>query len=149
LGSLAAVAGARAVPNVSPNRYQTIPERNVFNLKKQEVVVQEPPPVQVPKITLTGITTLLGLKRAVLQVAPTGRPGEATRDEAFILAEGQREGDLEVLEINEAAGTVKVRTAGTLLTLDFVNNGTKPPTLPAPATSTQTVATPNVPQPGH
>ena len=42
-----------------------------------------------------------------------------------MLSEGQREGDVEVVSINELAGVVKVSYDGTLLTLDFTNNAAK------------------------
>jgi hypothetical protein len=160
LTGLIAGTGARAVPSASRNPYDTIPQRNVFNLRKEEPRIEEPAGPPLPKITLTGITTLLGLKRAVLQVQAPARPGAPAGDQSLILAEGQRDGDIEVLEIDETAGMVKIQTAGMPVTLDFVNNGAKPPTLPAqpaiPPTGgaaaanqrTQSVSTPNPPPSG-
>ena len=54
------------------------------------------------------------------------------REQSFTLGEGQREGDLEVLEIDEKAGKVKVNNFGTVVDLDFDNNGVKTAAAPAP-----------------
>lgn len=133
-GLVIGIAARAAVPggSGSPSPYYRIPERNVFNLRPPAREVPSNPPPVLPKITLTGITTLGGLKRAVLQAQAPARQGETAKEESHILAEGQREGDIEVLQIDEAAGLVKIQTGGTPLTLDFVNNGVKPATLPAP-----------------
>src|SRR5262249_42736719 len=89
---------------------------------------------QVLKITLTGITTIVG-KRVLMKTAPPqGKPGEAPKTEqSYILSEGQREGDIEVIEINEKLGSVKVNNAGTVQTLTFEKDGAKLPATPAPA----------------
>src|SRR6266850_5111086 len=111
LSGLALGFSARAaVPDAARNPYDKIPQRNVFKLKQPEEVKPPPPQeVPLPKITLTGITTLLGLKRAVLQVQVPARPGEPAREESYILAEGQREGEIEVLQIDEDGGVVKIK----------------------------------------
>jgi hypothetical protein len=128
LGSL--VLCARAEPtaaNPSGNPYQSIVERNVFGLKEPPPPAPtepvKPPP---PKITLTGIITMGG-KRALLSTPPVpARTAAEARAQYFTLAEGQRDGELEVLEINERARTVKVSYGGTVETLDFNENGVKP-----------------------
>jgi hypothetical protein len=111
------------------NPYQGIVERNVFGLKPPPPPPSpednKPPP---PKIILTGITTILGNKRALLKFTPPPKPGEPAKEQAFTLAEGEREGGLEVLEIDEKAATVKVNNYGTVATLDFESNGIKTPT---------------------
>jgi hypothetical protein len=117
------------------NPYQTIVDRNVFSLKP-------PPPPPGPeetkappvKITLTGITTIVG-KRALMKApAPPGKPGEPAKPElSFILSEGQRDGDIEVLEIDEKGGNVKVNNAGIVVTLNIDKDGPKLPTTPLPA----------------
>jgi hypothetical protein len=102
--------------------YKNIVERNVFGLKPPQGPTVEPPPPPPPaKITLTGITTLLGNKRALLSVQVPNKPLET-----FMLTEGQRDGEIEVLEIDEKAGTVKVVNHGVAQTLDFKIDGAKP-----------------------
>jgi hypothetical protein len=137
-GSLAFCEPASAVTTDSPsNPYQTIVDRNVFSLKP-------PPPPPGPeenkpkpvKITLTGITTILGNKRVLMKApAPPGKPGETPKPEiSYILTEGQRDGDVEVLEINDKTGDVKLNNAGTIVTLNIEKDGPKlPATQPPPA----------------
>jgi hypothetical protein len=112
------------------NPYQGIVERNLFGLKPPP-----PPPdpeaankPQPSKITLTGITTILGRKLALMKTPPRApKPGEqAKTEQAYTLAVGERQDEIEVLEIDEVAGTVKVNNAGTVETVSFDKNGVKP-----------------------
>jgi len=119
----------------SANPYQGIVDRNVFGLKPPPAPPRpednKPPP---PKITLTGITTILGNKRALMNVAMPPKPPDPAKQKSFILAEGQRDGDIEVLEIDETSGTVKVDDFGTVMVLDINKDGAKLPATPlAPA----------------
>ena len=116
------------------NPYQRIVERNVFGLKPPapppDPEANKPPPA---KIFLTGITTILGNKRALMKMTPpVTKPGEQPKEQAYTLAEGERDGGLEVLEIDEKAGTVKVNNFGTVATIDFESNGVKAAPGPAP-----------------
>lgn len=151
MGGLAVCTTARAVPSDKEslsNPYQSIIDRNVFSLKPP------PPPVDPAeavkptalKITLTGITTIFGDKRVLMKAAPTaGKPNEAKTEQSYILSQGQREGDLEVLEIDEKAGSVKVNNAGTIQTLTFEKDGAKLPSTPAPAVPGVPGAAPIIP----
>jgi hypothetical protein len=130
---------SRAVPalstNDAANPYQAIIARNAFALKP-------PPPPPDPeaskptpsKITLTGMTTILGKKQVLLKTAPTPpKPGETPKgDQSYILTVGQREGDIEILEIDEIAGSVKLNNAGVVATLTFEKDGAKLPATAAP-----------------
>src|SRR5579862_7820386 len=121
--------GAQAVtPATAPTQpYTAIVDRNVFNLHPP------PPPVdpselaknktQIPKLTLNGITTILG-KKMVFLTMPSTKPGGAP--ETLMLAEGQGEDEVEAKQIDEKAGVVKVNNHGEEQTLDFEHNGTKP-----------------------
>jgi hypothetical protein len=138
--SLVLWAGANAGrADTATNPYQGIVERNVFDLRPPPPPAAVEAPVAVPaaRITLTGITTILGNKRAYLKTQARGQPGQPPADDSCILAEGQREGDLTVLEIDEKAGTVKVNNAGTIATLSFAENGVKGPPPGAGATTPQ------------
>src|SRR5690242_1103292 len=105
VGGLAFCTATSAITVDSNNRYESITDRNVFGLKPPppppDPEAAKAPPV---KITLTGITTIIG-KRALLKTPPPpSKPGETSKGEqSYILAEGQREGDIEVLEIDEKA----------------------------------------------
>ncbi len=134
LSSLTLCAGAKAiVADSSANPYQGIVDRNVFGLKPPTPVskgpdTEHPPP---PKITLTGITTIFHDKRALMNVAMPARPPEPAKQQSFILAEHQREGDIEVLEIDVKTGDVKVSNFGTVVTLNLEKDGAKLPNTPA------------------
>lgn len=132
LAGLVVCTGSNAFSNAtSESPYQGIVERNVFGLKAPppppDPEASKPPP---PKIFLTGITTILGSKRALMKLTPPAKPGEPAKEQSFTLAEKQGEGGLEVLEIDEIAGTVKVNEFGTIITLSFENNGVKAPATP-------------------
>jgi len=111
----------------SDQRYQGIVDRNIFNLHPP------PPPLDpselarkqapIPKLTLNGITTILGTKNVILTM-PASKPGAAP--ETLMLAEGQAQDDVEVKEIDEKAAVVRVINHGEEEVLDFEDNGTKP-----------------------
>src|SRR5215471_1239825 len=137
-GSLGLCITANAVTAESQNNpYQSIVDRNVFALKPPppppDPEATKPPPV---KIALTGITTILGNKRALMKSpAPPGKPGEPAKPEvSYILTVGQREGDVEVLDIDEVGGNVKLRNGGVEVTLNIDKDGPKlaPSAAPVP-----------------
>lgn len=118
-----------ATPDDGPP-YKSIAERNVFNLRPPAPPpAPPPPPSPTANVKLTGILTILGPKKAVLQIADPGKPADSK-----ILKEGEREGDIEVLEINEIEGTVRIRNRDQEAVLNFQDHGVKPPTGPVPAT---------------
>ncbi len=135
LAALSLMGPVNAISDPSLNPYLGIVDRNVFGLKPPppppDPEANKPPP---PPITLTGITTILGNKRALMKTAPTvAKPGEPAKEQSYILTIGQRDGDIEVLDIDEKAGSVKVRYAGTESTLTFDKNGPKIAATPLPA----------------
>lgn len=150
-------AGAHAVETQAAEQpYQGIVERNVFNLHappppiNPEDLVKHTPP---PKITFTGITTILGRKLAFLTI-PGPKPGAPP--DSMALAEGQAQNDVEVKQIDDRAGIVKVVNHGEPQTLDFEHDGAKPsgapavppprmPTFPSPAAPPANV----LPAPGN
>ena len=123
LGTLAMVA---ICPNAnvlsaaaSADYYKQIPARNLFGLHEPVVVVKDPIPPALPKIVLSGITTM-GNKLAFLKVQSPPKAGEKQQaEQSFMLMEGQREGAIEILEINEKAGTIRVNNSGTEMTIGF------------------------------
>ena len=130
------VAVTNAVPppalTVSTNPYQAIVARNPFGLRPPPPPA--PPPEVLPQVVpsalkLTGVTTLLGGKRAMFALQEPGKTN--------VVSDLVREGDwdtmitnLQVLTIDERAGVVKVAFGGRDLELDFENNGIKPPAAP-------------------
>ena len=135
--ALLACAGAQAVtprssPNSSSNRYDVIPERNMFGLRPQVAPTATPLPVPpLSKVVLKGITTISEPKKAILNVLPQAtKPGQPAKEEAFILGENQREGEIEVLKIDEHARTVKIDNSGKQMTLTFEETTNSQPSTP-------------------
>jgi len=124
------------VRDAEPNRFESIPARNIFGLRPvEQAQVTNQPPV-LPKLILTGITTILGNKRVLMKaLPPAGSPGVTNKEESLILTEGQREGPVEVLAIDEKAGSVRVNNSGTEMTLTFEKDGVKLASTPPPATA--------------
>src|SRR6266436_8393730 len=99
------------------NPYQGIVDRNVFGLRPPPPPPSnEPPKPPIPAINLQGITTILGKKMAFMTVQLPTKPGEQAKPgpTSFMLCEGERDGDIEVVSIDEIAGTVKVNDCGTI-----------------------------------
>ena len=146
---LTAVAGQVSleaiVPDAAIDSYQGIPERNAFGLRPPpSQPQQEPTAAPLPKITLTGITTILDSKRALMKVAASNaKQPDPTKELSLILTEGQREGDIEVLQIDERAGSVKVRNSGTVMVLTFEKDGAKLPATPLPPGSPGAMQSPS------
>jgi hypothetical protein len=122
-----------AVP-AQENPYRHIYERNLFGLRPPTVIHKTEPPAVLPSnVILTGITTVLGAKRAFLEITLPAKPPLPAKQQSCILSEGQREENVEVLEIDPKAESVKVSNSGTVMTLTFEKNGRKPTqTVPAP-----------------
>jgi len=103
--------------------------RNPFGLKPQPTNTVTPPTTSPPikvDLKLAGITADSDGKRAWI-VIPTSpaRPGVAavTNSTHFAIAEGGRQGDIEVLAIDLKGNTVKILNAGVEVTLDFASHG--------------------------
>jgi len=118
LGALLCLSARADLPVFSQNPYHHIVELNVFRLTPLPPP-PAPPPAPLPEVTLTGITTILADKRALLTIHfPAGKAGPA-RQEQCILKEGQRVGEVEVLDINEKAGCVTLNNSGMIMTATF------------------------------
>lgn len=115
-----------------PVYYERIFTRNVFGLTAPP---PPPPPRQdhpaPPNLIVTGLTTILGSPRALLEVP--GRPAfpgsPPTRPQYYILRKGQRQGDIQLLDVDMAKLTVLIKNGETseLLSLDKLG-----PHLPGP-----------------
>src|ERR1043166_10041298 len=107
-GSVVALLfAASALANSNDNPYQSIVDRNIFGLHPPPPPpVNEPPRPPIPPINLTGITTILGKKLAFMSIQLPPKPGEAAKPggngpTSYMLGEGEREGDIEVVSIDE------------------------------------------------
>jgi len=115
------------------NPYKVIYDRNLFGLRPPTPVHKpEPLPALPPNIILTGITTILGEKRAFLEITPPPKPSTPAKSQSFNLTEGQKAENVQVVEIDPKAETVKVSISDNLTTLTFEKNGRKPTQVPAP-----------------
>jgi hypothetical protein len=127
-----AAAGATAI---SDNPYKIIFQRNLFGLRPPMTAAVTPPAAPLPTIVLTGITTILGDKRAFLEITPPAKPAQPPKQTSCILTEGQRQ--VEVIQIDPKSEFVKVSNDGTLMTLTFEKNGRKTtPASPPPPVRT-------------
>jgi hypothetical protein len=116
-------AEANAVtPDASANPYQGIVDRNIFGLRPPPPPPSnEPIKPPAPAVSLTGITTILGKKLAFMNVQVPAKPGEQAKagPQSFMLGVGEREGEIEVIEIDEKAGTVKLNDYGVITNVPF------------------------------
>ncbi len=120
VGLACGVTATASVADQGNGPYQRIVERNVFALQAVVPrVAENPPPLIIPNITLTGITTILGRKIAFVTIA-AAKPGQPP--EFLMLAEGQSGGGFEVKEIDDQAGCVKVEGYGQGMALSFGQN---------------------------
>ncbi len=148
LSALALGNGVQALTSDSPGGpYHGIVERNIFDI---HAAAPPPPPdpnaslPPPPNIRLQGITDILGRKQVLFKVQLPAKPPNPAKEESFILTIGERQGEIEVLEINPKAGTVKMKNYGVVTNLSLELNSDKlvsvAPPMAAPAPP------PNVPQ---
>lgn len=113
-----------AITNANSHSWKVIVERNPFGLKPPAPPpkVEAPsPPAPKTEVTLTGIASMLGSTKAYLITKEQGKS-----DPKYVsLSAGEADGAVEVLEINEKAGTVKINNAGVPTLLNFKDNGIK------------------------
>src|SRR5688572_5494938 len=84
------------------NPYSAIVTRNVFGLRpKPEPTAPEVKKADPPKIILTGLTDITGVKRVLFKAQMPARPPEPAKEQSFIMREGETEGQIQVLEIDE------------------------------------------------
>lgn len=104
--------------------YLGIVDRNAFALKPVEPppeVAPEPPPAQAVNIVFTATSNWKGKKKAYFKV-PGGTPNTFTYP---ALQEGEQDGAIKVLEIDEKEGVVKILNGGVPTTLNFKEHGNK------------------------
>lgn len=125
---------AQGVDADAGNPYARISDRNAFALK-------DPPPLPDPtativqppqKITLLGIVSW-GKVEVIFKVPVAPKPGEQAKDTSFTLGAGERAGEIEVVDIDPATGTVKFVNNKVPQTLTLEKDGLKPSGAPPPA----------------
>src|SRR5476651_1796485 len=92
--SQAAVAGTSAA-----NPYLAIVGHNSFGLVPPASSIIQDSKAPPPEITLNGIMTIFGDKRALFKVRV-----QSGEEKSCMLSEGQRDGDMELLSVDVKAG---------------------------------------------
>lgn len=131
----------KAAAKVSGNGWGGIADRNPFGLRPPQAPPAPGPTTQpASNVKFSGISSLFGPKRVFLAV-------QEGRDTRYLkLQEGERDGAIEVLSINEAAREVKVRNAGEEILLTFETHGLKP-NIPVTAAKPGVPGMPGLPMP--
>jgi hypothetical protein len=116
----AAMCADDAVPPGNP--YAPVVARNIFGLNPPTTVdpnaaADATPP---PKITPNGIMSIFGQLQVLFKVASPAKPGKPAADDDYILSEGQRQDDIEVVKIDEKAGVVTFNNHGQTQELPLV-----------------------------
>ena len=132
LGGILLAAAARAdVSEPTPNPYQVIVERNAFGLRPMPTITAGPPTNKLDQLSVkfTGITSdkKSGKKAWLMIAAP---PNKNTNPQYLSIPEHEKQGDIEVVEINEKENTVKILLAGAPMELNFKDNGLPTPAAP-------------------
>ena len=128
ISTVLVAAGVRAdVTELKDNPYKVILDRNPFGLKDpppqpDPSAATNQPPVKVD-VKFTGVTSDGSSKRAWFVIPP----GPGRQPKTLSLSEGDSDGDLKVLEIDEKAPTVKVLNAGIPVVLNFKDHGVATP----------------------
>jgi len=146
-GLLSTIAAEAVTSDEQVSPYQAIVKQNVFRLSTPKIttVTPETKPIVLPKITLTGIMTILGRRMAFVTIAAI-KPGQAA--ESFTLGEGQGVNQIEVKAIDEKAGVVSVLNHGELQILDFDHDGVKTSDIRYDPPREQILSRPAAPPPG-
>jgi len=95
------------------NPYQAIVSHNAFALKPATAVVVSSTETPPSEITLNGITTIFGDKRALFKVQPPSPAGQ----QSYFLSEGERADDLELLSVDVRASKIKINNHGIIQTI--------------------------------
>ncbi len=123
-----AAAGAATEDGAAPATdsnlpYGTIVARNIFGLVPIPPPPPPPPPQEdpPPKITANGIMQVFGEWQALFKVSAAGKAGQPPKDVSYMLAQGQRQDDIEVVKIDPKASTITFDNHGTQQEIPLAN----------------------------
>ena len=120
LGALVFTGLARAAePDAGANPYRAIVKHNTFGLVPPPSTVVFNAATSPPDITLNGIMVVFGRKYALFKL-PASKGGKN-----YLLAEGQSDGEIELLAVDNRAGTITINNHGAVQTIVLC----KPPAL--------------------
>lgn len=133
---------------VAANPYLGIAERNAFGIRPPPPPPPEPKAIEIPKppanVTLTGFSEFDDGKTVYLMFAVIG----AKSPEYTSLHEGDAHNGVEILQIDLASETVRIRQNGTESVLDYKSNGNKVAGTPGVPGAPTIFAPPNAPASG-
>src|SRR6267154_1196600 len=140
--ALVVTGGWSASADTADNPYTPIVTRNIFGLVP--IPVHDPandvPETPPPKITPNGIMTLFGKLQVLFKVAGVAKPGQAPKDESYVMGEGERQDEIEVQAIDEKSATITFNNHGTIQKLPLVAG--------AASTGAPAPGIPSMPPPG-
>jgi len=121
---MAANMRAQDAASIMDKPYVGIVARNMFGLlpipppdTNSSVAPVDPP----PKITPTGIMTIFGREQALFKAAGKPKPGQPqAKEDAYVLAEGERQDDIEVVKINRLDGIITFNNHGIIQELPLI-----------------------------
>src|ERR1039457_7132096 len=110
----------------SASPYAAIAVRNIFGLNPPVGTTNDPNELllaSLPKITPTGIMSVFGRSKVLFKVADAAaaRARPPAKEEFYILSEGQRQDDIEVMAIDEENGLVTFDNHGFTQELPLAN----------------------------
>ena len=112
---------------LTDNPYISVVTRNVFGLNPSLPITQDVTP---QKITPNGIMNIFGTRQVLFKVT---RPGQPSKEQSYILSEGQRQDDIEVTHIDEQAGVVTFNNRGVIQEIPLTKSPDITTIAPAPA----------------
>jgi len=99
---------AHAVSTGDDGAYRSITARNIFDLQDPpKPTPPAPPPKQLPNVKLVGLITITGHPQAVIWSQEPGVPPK--QPVTTVLLAGQREGNIEVIEIDSSKKQARVQ----------------------------------------
>ena len=108
---------------VADKPYASIVSRNMFGLlpiPPPPTNIDTPPVDPPPKITPNGTMTIFGKLEALFKVANKAKPGQPAKEDSYVLSEGERQDDIEVIKINQADGIITFNNHGKIEDLALV-----------------------------
>jgi hypothetical protein len=119
LGVLIFAGAARAAGSgAESNPYSVIFQHSVFGLAPPPPPVDANAAIPPPDITVNGIMTVFNRKYALFKLP-------AARGKSYLLGEGQSDGEIELLSVDDRSGVIKINNHGIVQTIALA----KPPAL--------------------
>jgi hypothetical protein len=137
-------ASSSSASSSSASPYAAIAVRNIFGLNPPVVTTNDPNELllaSLPKITPTGIMSVFGQSKVLFKVADAAKARPPAKEEFYILSEGQRQDDIEVMAIDEENGLVTFDNHGFTQELPLANapdSGAPASSLPGPRNPSMT-----------